>query len=280
MNRSGDQREDPTAPEAELSDEQLLRYSRQMFLPEVDHAGQLRLARSSVLVLGLGGLGSPAAVYLAGAGVGRMVLSDADTVDTSNLHRQILHRSSGVGRPKTESARETLAAINPDVLIETHGCRLKGDALLEVIAGVDAVVDGTDNFESRFEINRACLALRKPLIYGAVVGMEGQASVFRADLDASPCYACLYAGVAGQTEAGRPGSNWENCSGQGVLGPVAGIIGCIQATETLKLLLGVAGGLLGRLLLVDARSMEFHWFKLAKNPGCPACGGTAVGRGA
>jgi len=158
MSRSGNVQEGSKDLQAELSDEQLLRYSRQMFLPEVDHAGQLRLARSSVLVLGLGGLGSPAAVYLAGAGVGRMVLSDADTVDTSNLHRQILHRSSGVGRPKTESGHETLAAINPDVLIETHGCRLKGDALLEVIAGVDAVVDGTDNFESRFEINRACFA--------------------------------------------------------------------------------------------------------------------------
>jgi adenylyltransferase/sulfurtransferase len=273
---TGESREPRAAGAAELSDEQLLRYSRQIFLPEIDHAGQLRLARASVLVLGLGGLGSPVATYLAAAGVGRLVLADSDTVDISNLHRQILHRSSGVGQLKTDSARQTLGALNPDVAIETHPCRLKGDRLLEVMAGVDVVVDGTDNFESRFEINRACVTLRKPLIYGAVVGMEGQASVFRPDLDSSPCYACLYAGLAGQPGSEQPVSNWENCSGQGVLGPVAGIIGCIQATETLKLLVGIAGGLLGRLLLVDARSMEFHWFNLAKNPRCPACGSAGV----
>jgi adenylyltransferase/sulfurtransferase len=256
----------------DLSDEQLLRYSRQIFLPEVDEAGQRRLAASRVMVLGLGGLGSPVATYLAGAGVGRLVLVDPDTVDVSNLHRQILHRSTTVGLAKTESARRTLEALNPDVEIVTHERRLSGAALLDALRDVDLVVDGTDNFESRFELNRACVALGKPLVYGAVVGMEGQASVFRADRADSPCYACLYPGFDEQLEALQPSSNWENCSGQGVLGPVAGIVGCIQATEALKILLGVETRLVGRLLLIDARAMEFNWFQLSRNPRCKVCG--------
>jgi molybdopterin/thiamine biosynthesis adenylyltransferase len=259
----------------DLTDEQLLRYSRQILLPEIDDAGQQRLARSRVMVLGLGGLGSPVATYLAGAGVGRLVLVDPDAVDVSNLHRQILHRSNTVGLAKTESARLTLQALNPDVDIVTHECRLSADALREALREVDLVVDGTDNFESRFELNRACVALGKPLVYGAVVGMEGQASVFRPDLDDSPCYACLYPGFDAQLEALRPASNWENCSGQGVLGPVAGLVGCIQATEALKILLGIETRLVGRLLLIDARAMEFNWFQLRKNPRCKACGGQA-----
>jgi molybdopterin/thiamine biosynthesis adenylyltransferase len=257
---------------APLTDEQLLRYSRQIFLPDVDETGQQRLAAARVLVLGLGGLGSPVATYLAGAGVGRLVLVDPDEVDVSNLHRQILHRSTTIGLAKTGSARLTLEALNPDVEIVTHEHRLSGAELLDVLGGVDLVVDGTDNFESRFELNRACVALGKPLVYGAVVGMEGQASVFRADRDDSPCYACLYPGFDEQAEAARPTSNWENCSGQGVLGPVAGIVGCIQATEALKVLLGIETGLAGRLLLIDARTMEFSWFQLSRNPHCKACG--------
>jgi len=255
----------------ELSDEQLLRYSRQMFLPEIDEAGQRRLARASVLVLGLGGLGSPVAAYLAAAGVGRLVLADPDTVDLSNLHRQILHRTDTVGRAKTESARLALEALNPDVRIVTHAHRLKGVELHAAVRAADAVVDATDNFESRFEINRACVSARTPLVYGAVVGLEGQASLFRPDVEGGPCYACLHPGLEGRPEAERPDSNWENCAGQGVLGPVAGLIGCIQATETLKLLLGLGTGLQGRLLLVDARSMEFHWFELRRAAGCPVC---------
>lgn len=262
---------------ASLSSEQLRRYSRQIVLPEVDEAGQERLGRSSVLVLGLGGLGSPVATYLAGAGVGRLVLVDPDRVDVSNLHRQILHRTGGVGAAKTDSARDTLSALNPGVDIVTHACRLRGDALREAVAGVDLVVDGTDNFESRFELNRACVDLRRPLVYGAVVGMEGQASVFRNDRDDDPCYACLYQDVAGYPGGSGPTSNWENCSGQGVLGPVAGLVGCIQATEALKLLLGMESGLSGRLLLVDARSMEFRSFQLRKDPACSACGEGATG---
>lgn len=254
-----------------LSDQQLLRYSRQIFMPEIDEAGQRRLAAARVLVLGLGGLGSPAATYLAGAGVGHLTLVDPDTVDVSNLHRQILHRSTSVGLAKTESARRSLHALNPEVEIVTHAARLTGQSLAEAVHGVDLVVDGTDNFESRFEVNRACVAERRPLVYGAVVGLEGQASVFRSDLADSPCYACLYRDLEAHPDAARPSSSWENCTGQGVLGPVAGIIGCIQATEALKLLLGIGTGLAGRLLLVDARTMEFHWFDVRKDPGCTVC---------
>lgn len=254
-----------------LTDDQLLRYSRQIFLPEIDEIGQQRLAASRVLVLGLGGLGSPAAAYLAGAGVGHLTLVDPDSVDISNLHRQILHRSTGIGLAKTESARQSLRALNPEIEIVGHKGRLVGSQLVEAVRSVDLVVDGTDNFESRFELNRVCVAERRPLVYGAVVGMEGQASLFRADLDQSPCYSCLYRDLEGHPDAIGPASSWENCTAQGVLGPVAGIIGCIQATEALKVLLGIDTGLLGRLLLVDARTMEFHWFDVRKDPGCRVC---------
>lgn len=265
---------DATTPgnAAALSNEQLQRYSRQIVLPEVDEEGQQRLAGSRVLVLGLGGLGSPVATYLAAAGVGRLELVDPDRVDVSNLHRQILHRTATVGMAKTDSARASLSALNPEVEIVTHASRLHGGELRDSVAGADLVVDGTDNFESRFELNRACVALRKPLVYGAVVGMEGQASVFRCDRYDSPCYACLYQDVAGHPDAERPASNWENCSGQGVLGPVAGLVGCIQATEALKVLLGMDSGLAGRLLVIDARSMEFRAFELRRNAGCSVCG--------
>jgi len=256
----------------DLTGEELLRYSRQIVLPEVDEEGQRRLAAARVLVLGLGGLGSPIAAYLAAAGVGQLVLTDPDTVDISNLHRQILHRTGTVGIPKTDSARATLSALNPGVGIVTHARRLRGAELVDTVGSVDVVVDGTDNFESRFELNRACLTARKPLVYGAVVGMEGQASVFANDREDSPCYACLYQDAGGSSAASRPTSSWENCSGQGVLGPVAGTIGCLQATEALKLLLGLGSSLVGRLLLFDARAMEFHSFRLRKNPACPDCG--------
>lgn len=264
-------------PPVSLSPEALRRYSRQLVLPDVDEAGQQRLAGSSVLVVGLGGLGSPVATYLAAAGVGRLVLTDPDRVDLSNLHRQILHRTDRIGTPKTDSARMTLSALNPEVEIVAHPHRLHGAGLLDAVREVDLVVDGTDNFESRFELNRACIASRRPLVYGAVVGLEGQASVFAHHLDDSPCYACLYQDVQEPQDGQRPASSWENCSGQGVLGPVAGVVGCIQATEALKLLLGLGSGLVGRLLLLDARAMEFHSFRLQKNPACPAC--SAAGRG-
>ena len=263
-----------TAPA--LDDAALLRYSRQIFLPEIDEAGQRRLATARVLLLGLGGLGSPVALYLAGAGVGHLDLADPDDVDVSNLHRQVLHRTGSVGRAKTASAREALLALNPEVQVTTHATRLAGEALRQATRRASVVVDATDNFASRFEINRACVETRTPLVYGAVVGLEGQASLFRNDRDDSPCYACLHPELEGRPEAERPASGWENCSGQGVLGPVAGLVGCIQATETLKLLLGIGESLAGRLLLVDARHMQFHWFELKKHPQCPACGPRGV----
>jgi adenylyltransferase/sulfurtransferase len=255
-----------------LTDPQLMRYSRQIFLPEIDEAGQQRLAASRVLLLGLGGLGSPVALYLAGAGIGHLEIADPDVVDVSNLHRQVLHRTESVGLAKTQSARQALAALNPEVQLTTHAMRLAGTALREATRRADVVVDATDNFASRFEVNRACVETRTPLVYGAVIGLEGQASVFRSDLDDGPCYACLHPELEGTPEAERPASGWENCSGQGVLGPVAGLVGCIQATETLKLLLGIGETLAGRLLLVDARHMHFHWFELKRHARCPTCG--------
>jgi len=259
-----------------LTDEQLLRYSRQIVLPSVDVAGQQRLAGASALVAGLGGLGSPIVAYLAAAGIGRLVLTDPDTVDLSNLHRQILHRTGTVGMTKPASARRFIEALNPDVEVVVHERRLTDDALLDAVGSVDVVTDCTDNFASRFALNAACVARRKPLVYGAVIGMEGQASVFRADRDDSPCYACLYPDVTGHPDGAAPASNWENCSSQGVLGPVAGLVGCIQATEALKVLLGLETGLMGKLLLIDAHGMDFHSFRVRKNPACPACGRPAA----
>lgn len=261
-----------------FSDEQLLRYSRQIFLPEIEEAGQRRLAESRVLVLGLGGLGSPVATYLAAAGVGSLVLVDPDEVELSNLHRQTLHSTPRVGLAKTDSAREAIMALNPEVEVLTHRGRLgSADLGLEVQAA-DIVVDGTDNFESRFAINRVCVETRTPLVYGAVVGLEGQASVFRCGHERSPCYACLYKDAGSHPDAASMSSSWENCAGQGVLGPVAGLVGCIQATEALKLLLGIGTSLEGRLLLIDARAMEFQSFDLAKDPACAVCGAEALTR--
>lgn len=256
----------------DLNDEQLLRYSRQILLPDVDLEGQQRLAGSRVLILGMGGLGSPVAMYLAGAGVGQLVLVDPDTVETSNLHRQLLHNTATLGQPKVDSARAALAARNPDPEIITFAHKLDDMALREQVQLADVVVDGSDNFACRVAVNQVCVDTRTPLVYGAVVGLEGQASVFRADLEDSPCYNCLYSDLDQTIEGEHQRSAFENCSGQGVLGPVAGIVGCIQATETLKILLGLGDTLQGRLLLLDARSMNFRSFRLARDPSCKVCG--------
>ncbi|UTW11482.1 HesA/MoeB/ThiF family protein [Marinobacterium rhizophilum] len=246
-----------------LTDEQLLRYSRQIMLPEVEIGGQEAWLGSRVLIIGLGGLGSPVAMYLAAAGVGELVLVDDDEVDLSNLQRQIVHSTPRLGRPKVESARETLAALNPDIRIETLCERLSEQRLDELVAGVDLVLDCCDNFGTRFAVNRACVRHRRPLVSGAAIRMEGQVAVFDSRQPGAPCYQCLY----------RDGEE-ENltCSESGVLAPLVGIIGSVQAMEALKVLAAIGQPLVGRLQLLDARSMEWRTLKLKQDPSCPVCG--------
>lgn len=247
-----------------MNDEQLLRYSRQILLPQVGAEGQQRLRDAAVLIIGAGGLGSPVAMYLAAAGVGRLVLVDFDTVDLSNLQRQIVHRTVDVGRPKVESARDNLLALNPEIRIDTIAARLDREALAAQVREVDVVVDATDNFATRFLLNEVSVAARRPLVSGAVIRFEGQVAVFAND-GTGPCYRCLYREEGG-VEA--------TCSENGVLAPLPGLIGCVQATETLKLLLGVGRSLTGRLLLLDGLEMEWRTLKLSRDPQCPVCSGT------
>jgi len=246
-----------------MDDAQLLRYSRQIMLPQIDIEGQARLLASRVLIVGLGGLGSPSALYLAAAGVGELVLADFDRVDLSNLQRQIIHQTDGIGRLKVESARERIAAINPEVRVRTFSEPLNEDNLPGLVSSVDLVIDGCDNFTTRFAVNAACVAARKPLVSGAVIRLEGQLAVFRADVPGSGCYRCLFPG--GEDEA-------ETCSETGVIAPLPGIIGSMQALEALKLLLGIEQGLSGRLLVFDALRSEWRKLKLAADPHCPVCG--------
>jgi len=245
-----------------MNDEQLLRYSRQIMLPKVDISGQQKLLGAKVLIIGLGGLGSPAAMYLTTAGIGEIIIADADEVELSNLQRQILHTSNDIGRHKTASAVDSLKSLNPEPIITPITEKLSGKKLNELVAKVDVVLDCSDNFKTRFEINAACVANKKPLVSGAAIRLEGQVSVFRADLGTGPCYRCLY---TDEQELG------ERCSETGILAPVVGIIGCIQATEALKLLLGLGELLNGRLLLLDASIMEWRTLKLKKDPDCPVC---------
>jgi len=251
------------------SDEQLLRYSRQIFLPEIDIEGQNRLLNAKVVIFGLGGLGSPAAIYLATSGVGELTLVDPDHVELSNLQRQVLHMNDSVGERKVDSAARTLKALNPEVHIRSHDRVLAEAELLEVVSRADVVVDGTDNFAARFAINAACIKARKPLVSAAVVRMEGQVSVYRLERADAPCYGCLYQNIDEPP---------QNCSENGVLGSVAGLMGCIQATEVIKVLLDIGETLDGRLLLIDARAMEWQSVRLRKDPACPSCGPAAVGR--
>lgn len=245
-----------------MEDEQLLRYSRQIMLPQFDVAGQQRLIDSHALIIGMGGLGSPAAIYLAAAGVGRLTLVDFDKVDLTNLQRQIVHATADVGRPKVESAREHLLALNPEITVEIIAHKLEGDELLAAVAAADVVVDASDNFATRFAINDACVAARKPLVSGAAIRMEGQVAVFHNERDESPCYRCLYR---------DEGELAQTCSENGVLAPVVGVIGSIQATETIKLLSGMGETLDGRLMMWDAMTMEWRTLKLKKDPACPVC---------
>jgi adenylyltransferase/sulfurtransferase len=246
----------------DLQDEQLLRYSRQIMLPQVDAAGQMRLLESTVLVVGLGGLGAPVAMYLAAAGVGNLVVVDDDEVDLSNLQRQIIHTTADVGRPKVDSARDALLALNPELTITTVEARLEGALLRELVDEADVVVDACDNFATRFAINEACFASGTPLVSGAAIRLEGQVAVFDPRVDASPCYRCLYR---------DEGELAETCTQSGVFTPVVGIIGSLQATEALKLLLGLGEALTGRLLLLDAETMQIRTIRLPRDPKCPVC---------
>lgn len=245
-----------------LSDQQLLRYSRQIMLPEVDIDGQQAWLDSRVLIIGLGGLGSPAAIYLAAAGVGHLVLVDDDDVDLTNLQRQIVHTTERVGEAKVASARQTLAALNPEIRIDTLACRLEGEQLLEQVRAADLVLDCSDNFTTRFALNRACVEAKTPLVSGAAIRFDGQISVFDPRIDGAPCYQCLY----------REGVDEQlSCSESGVFAPLVGIIGAMQAAEALKVLAGIGETLVGRLLLLDGRRMEWRMLKLRRDPGCPVC---------
>lgn len=246
-----------------MNDEQLLRYSRQIMLPQVDVAGQEKLRDTRMLIIGAGGLGSPAAMYLAAAGIGQLVIVDHDSVELSNLQRQLLHRDADIGRNKAESAQETLSAVNPDIVVTAIPAKLAGEPLDSEIQAADLVLDCTDNFTTRFEINRACVQQRTPLVSGAAVRFEGQVSVFDSGEVGSPCYRCLY------EEGSEP---QETCSENGVLAPIVGIIGAIQALEALKLVLSIGSGLSGRLLLFDGLTQEWRTLKLRRDPTCPVCG--------
>ncbi len=256
---------DTTAVDAlpTLSNDEIRRYSRHLLLPEVGIEGLRKLKAARVLCIGAGGLGSPAAMYLAAAGIGTLGLVDFDTVDFSNLQRQILHTTQEVGRPKLESARRRLTALNPEVRIETHETALSSGNALEILAGYDYVIDGTDNFPTRYLVNDACVLLGKPNVYGSVFRFEGQASVFA--MSGGPCYRCLY------PEPPPPGIV-PSCAEGGVLGVLPGLIGTIQATETIKLIIGAGSPLVGRLLLFDALAMRLREVKLRKDPECPVCG--------
>ena len=248
----------------ELSNEEISRYSRHLILPEVGMAGQKKLKGTSVLCIGTGGLGSPIAMYLAAAGIGKIGIVDFDVVDYSNLQRQIIHGTADVDRPKVQSGKETLNSINPEVEVVIHETMLTSENALDIIEPYDIVVDGTDNFPTRYLTNDACVLLKKPNVYGSIFRFEGQASVFAPELG-GPCYRCLY------PEPPPPGMV-PSCAEGGVLGVLPGIIGCIQATEIIKLALGKGEPLINRLMLYSALDMSFRELKLRRDPKCPICG--------
>ncbi len=246
-----------------LSDQELLRYSRQILLPQIDVDGQLRLKQGRVLIVGLGGLGSPVSLYLAAAGVGELHLADFDSVDLTNLQRQIVHDSRSVGQSKVDSAMARLAALNPEVRLVPVTRALDEDTLAATVAAVDLVLDCTDNFGTREAVNAACVAAGKPLVSGAAIRLEGQLSVFDPRRDDSPCYHCLY-GHGSEAEL--------TCSEAGVVGPLVGLVGSLQALEALKLLAGFGEPLVGRLLLVDALGSRFRELRVKRDPACEVCG--------
>ncbi|TDJ74265.1 molybdopterin-synthase adenylyltransferase MoeB [Pseudomonas putida] len=246
-----------------LTDQELLRYSRQILLAQVDIEGQLRLKQGKALIVGLGGLGSPVALYLAAAGVGELHLADFDTVDLTNLQRQVIHDSASVGMAKVDSAIQRLQAINPEVTLVPHRQALDEDSLADAVAAVDLVLDCSDNFGTREAVNAACVKAGKPLVSGAAIRLEGQLSVFDPRRDNSPCYHCLY-GHGSEAEL--------TCSEAGVIGPLVGLVGSLQALEALKLLAGFGEPLVGRLLLIDALTSRMRELRVKRDPGCAVCG--------
>ena len=246
-----------------MNDEQLLRYSRHILLPQIGIEGQQRIVEARALVVGAGGLGSPAAYYLASAGIGTLVLADGDVVDLTNLQRQILHHTSGIGRAKVESGRETLARINPECRVIPLAERLSGARLDDEIAAADVVLDCSDNFATRHAVNRACVKLAKPLVSGAAIRFDGQVAVFDCRRADAPCYHCLFPESDDVEEV--------RCAVMGVFAPLTGIIGCIQAAEALKLVAGCGESLAGRLLLLDGLAMEWRQIAVPRDPACVVC---------
>ncbi|RLA25396.1 MAG: molybdopterin-synthase adenylyltransferase MoeB [Gammaproteobacteria bacterium] len=244
-----------------MNDQQLLRYSRQIMLPQVDIEGQERLLNAHILIIGAGGLGSPASLYLAAAGVGTLTIYDDDLVDLSNLQRQITHYTDDIGTDKVISTQQTLNNINPDTRVIAVKQRLQGGQLEKEVLKADVVLDCSDNFTTRFAINKACVKHKKPLVSGAAIRFEGQVSVFATN-DDSPCYNCLYA---------ESGEELQNCATNGVISPITGIIGSIQAMEAMKLIMNIGETLTGRLLLLDGLSMQWNEMKLHRNMQCPTC---------
>ena len=245
-----------------MNDQQLLRYSRQIMLPEIDATGQIKLAEATILIIGLGGLGSSASIYLTAAGIGRLILSDFDKVDISNLQRQVVHSTADIGRLKTDSAQDHLRALNPDIQLSLIDHALEGNRLTEVMDEVDVVIDASDNFKTRFALNEASVKTKTPLVSAAAIRFESQVSVFDPRDPLSPCYRCLY---------GEDDMVDETCTANGVVSPLLGIIGSIQAMEAMKLIMGIGHTLKSKLLLFDALNMEWHQAKLSKDPECPVC---------
>ena len=245
-----------------MNDQQLLRYSRQIMLPQVDIDGQQKLLAAKVLIVGAGGLGSPASIYLAAAGIGQMTIYDNDEVDLSNLQRQIAHHTNDIGSDKVISTQDTLKKLNPDVKVIAVKQKLEGELLKKEVENADIVLDCCDNFSTRFAVNSACVENKTPLVSGAAIRFEGQIAVFTPGSNESPCYNCLYSDT---------GEEMINCASNGVIAPITGIVGSIQAMEAMKLIMGIGKTLTGRLLLLDGLSMQWNEMKLRKNAMCPTC---------
>ena len=244
-----------------MNDQELLRYSRQIMLPQVDIEGQQKLIDSTALIIGMGGLGSPSALYLAAAGVGHLIIADFDQVELSNLQRQIIHHTGDIGKDKVDSAKEKLLAINPNIQVDVAK-QLSDDNLGSLINQADVILDGTDNFKSRFAINKASVENKKPLVSAAVIRFEGQLCVFKGYESDQPCYQCLYS---------EEGSGRENCVENGVLAPVAGLLGSLQALQAIKVILSLGEQLNGELMLIDALNLSFRKVKIGKDSKCPIC---------